>query len=219
MELKFFDAEMKMPLMTLPLRSTVIKTKSALIIYSPIKFTDSQLAEIRDMGKVTDIVAPNCLHHLSIPHAIIHFPEAKTWAAPELEKKRSDIAWNYIFGKDTWPYEDDINIHIIGGIPRLNEVVFFCKDLRTLLVVDLCFNLQNAKGLGSAIILNIFGTYKKFAISRLYTVSIKDKNAFKRSMQKILTWNFDKIVMSHGNILQTKGTSELKASLNERNCL
>jgi hypothetical protein len=45
----------------------------------------------------------------------------------------------------------------------------------------------------------MFGTYNKFGVSRFYLNYVKDKAAFQKSMEKILSLDFDNIIVSHGD--------------------
>ena len=46
-------------------------------------------AEVEALGQVTQIVAPNHLHHLFLPDWAAAWPEARLHAAPGLRKKRA----------------------------------------------------------------------------------------------------------------------------------
>ena len=57
-------------------RASIIKlTNNKIIIHSPINFTDNQLRFINSQGVVSDIIAPNCFHHLFLHHASTLFPK------------------------------------------------------------------------------------------------------------------------------------------------
>jgi hypothetical protein len=219
MKILFLESEIKMPVMKLPVRTSVIKTDSALIVISPIDFTDDQLKKIEQLGGVTDLVAPSMLHHLFMGKAFQKFPKAKVWGMPGLLKKRPDIMWSGVLGKDPWPYQSEIEMVMIEGISDMAEVAFFCKPLKTLIVADLCFNLQNPKGLGAAILTRMLGTYGRFAVSRLLARYMKDKAAFEKSVSQILQWNFEQIAMGHGDVLTSNGRKLLEQALHERGYL
>ncbi len=219
MKFLFFESEIKMPVMKLPIRSTIVQTANALIVISPIDFTIEQLTQIRQLGPVTDLVAPSVLHHLYMKKAIAAFPQATVWGMPGLKEKCPDIQWNRFLTIDAWPYQQEIEILPVNGVPSMAEVALFCKEPRTLIVTDLCFNLQNPKGLGAAVILRMLGTYGQFAVSRLVGRFMKDEKAFRESMQLILKKDFEQIVMAHGEILKHDGRRLLERALQERNYL
>jgi hypothetical protein len=219
MKLLFFESEIKMPVMKLPVRTTVVKTANALIVISPVDLTSEQLKRIRQLGEVTDLVAPSVLHHLYMKKAIAAFPTATVWGMPGLKDKCPDIRWGRFLTIDAWPYQDEIEALPVNGVPGMAEVAFYCKEPRVLIVTDLCFNLQNPKGLGAAVILRMLGTYGQFAVSRLVGRFMKDEKAFQESIQKILQKDIEQIVMAHGEILTHDGRRLLEKALQERNYL
>lgn len=219
MKLLFFESEIKMPVMKLPVRSTVIQSSRGVIVISPIDFSADQLQQIQHLGEVTELVAPSVLHHLHMQKAMQHFPKAKVWGMPGLKEKRSDIKWDYFFTLDSWPYQNEIEAIAIQGVPGMAEVALFCKDIRTLIVTDLVFNLQQAEGLGAAVLLRILGTHKRFAVSRLLGRFMKDRSAFKASLDQILQKSFDQIVMGHGQIVTGNGRQLFEQALRERDYL
>jgi len=186
----------KIAFFQLPNRTTLVKLKSGGILISPSK--DLQLSEIPKGFIVTDICAPNLFHHLGLRNAQELFPNAKIWAAPGLNIKRKNIKFNGVFFQDPWPYSDELPLYFINGMPKVNEVVFYHKSSKTLIVTDLFFNLLNVSGIKAKIIFNLMGTYKKFAISKLFIKTIDNKKLFTESMEKIFELEIDKIFMSHG---------------------
>ncbi len=189
----------------LPLRSTVIKTAKGVVIISPIRFTDEQYRQIEELGPVTDLVAPSLLHHLHLPKTVQRFKSANIWGPEGCKEKLPEIKWNKIFGQDSWPHSDEIDLVTLKGMPGLNEVVFFDKATRSLIVTDLLFNMTHPKGWAAPIMLRIVGTYKKFGVSRLTMSIVKDRTAFQNSVKSILNWNFDQIVMAHGDVVTSDG--------------
>jgi hypothetical protein len=52
----------------------------------------------------------------------------------------------------------------------------------------------------------MFGVYNKLGQSRLVKMNIKDKQAYKSSIEKILQLDFESIVVSHGNHIKDPKT-------------
>ena len=73
MDFKLF----KVPFST---RMTVIRLKNGGIwVHSPIKPSDNLLFEIKQLGEVKHLIAPNVLHYSYIDEWHQLFPEAKVW--------------------------------------------------------------------------------------------------------------------------------------------
>jgi hypothetical protein len=221
MKLLFLDDELAMPVIKLPVRCTVVKTKTGVVMISPIKFTSDQLQQIVEFGEVTDIVSPSLIHSLFLRKATKRFPNATVWAPPGMREKFPiekfpKIKIDKILTQDPWPYEDQIQLQLIEGAPKATEVAFYLKELKTIVVSDLAFNLQHPKGFGAHILPRFVGTYKKFAVSRLWKLFIKDKLAFKKSFLNLLEWDFDQVVMAHGEVITSNGKELLKESAAKR---
>lgn len=218
MSIHFFESELNMPakMVILPVRSTVITTSKGVIIISPINFTPQQYAQIESLGKVTDIIAPSLWHHLYLPKTAERFEEATIWGPEGCAEKRSDIKWNKILNSESWPYQNEIEMLQLQGMPKVNEVVFFHKSTRSLVTTDLVFNLQKPKGWAAFIVLGLAGTYKKFGISRILLNVVKDQSAFLGSIKKILEWNFEQIAMGHGEVIAKDGKNKLRTALHQR---
>lgn len=207
---------MPLGMVKLPLRCTFLVGKGKGILISPIKFDFKQIMKIKELGPVTDIVAPSLLHHLFVGQARNHFPEARIWGLPGMEKKDPMVKWENIIGRDHWIYKDEVAELPVNGVPSMDEVAFFVKSEKLLIVTDLCFNLQKPKGWAAPVMLRLLGTYKRFGVSRLITRYMEDRAAFESSVRRIMEWDFDKIAMAHGELVEKDGRALLRAALRRR---
>lgn len=213
-ELSFLESVKSMPLMNLPVRSTVVRLKSGSILISPGSRLKPE--QLQSLKSVTDIVAPNLLHTAGVPQASEIFPEARTWGAPGARNAKKKIAWYTELSVDKWPYQNELTMIPVRGMPSISEMVFIHQKSRSLIVTDLCFNMVDQEGLGPKLILSMFGTYKKFGISKLFLSRLKDKSAFKKSMDEILRHDFENIIVSHGHNVIGHGRNLFKKALEER---
>lgn len=211
-----FETTIAIPLMTLPLRCIAVKHADKLIVISPIKFDDQQVARLRSLGGITDIVAPNMIHHLSVKHAKALFPKATVWAAPGLREKIPDLPIDKLLTTAAWPYGDVLRPILLEGCPSWNEIVFIHKPERTLIAIDFVFNIHNQKGVMAKTIQKILGTYDRFAVSRLTTTYVKDKDKFRASVAQVMASDFDRVMMTHGDIVESGGKPLLKEALRAR---
>src|SRR5687767_1651908 len=85
----------------LPLAATVMRlADGSLLVYSPIAFTDEQVAAINAVGDVKHIVGPNLYHHLHLRAATERWPHAKLHGAPGLAAKREGLAFHSELASD-----------------------------------------------------------------------------------------------------------------------
>lgn len=209
---KFLDCEIQMPLLKLPVRTMVATLKDAVVLLSPgSKLTDEQL---RSAGDVTDIVAPNLLHAGGIAQAHRVFPKARVWGPPGARTAKPHLPWTNDL--TDWTFQDQLYAIPIRGMPQFNEFVFFEPQSGTLFVADLFFNLQQSKGLGAWILLHLFGTWRKFGISRLYLKAVKDRSAFASSVKALLELPIRSLVVAHGESIDSDIVNRMKRAFVER---
>lgn len=210
------DDNLKMPLLLLPIKMTLVRLQTGVVLISPLPNIERFTTQINAFGKVTDIVAPNLYHNLGIPKASEIYPNARLWGAPGFRQKLPNINWHQEITSGNWPYQQELAVIFIEGMPKMNEVVFIHRNSKTLVVTDLCFNHIHGKGLGYWIIFNLFGTYKRFAVSKLFLKMVKDRKAFIKSVHMLLSEEFDKIVIPHGEIITNNGREKLQEAMLER---
>ena len=88
----------------------------------------------------------------------------------------------------------------------MNEVVFFHRASRSLLVSDLFFNVTEPETWSTGLVLRMMGTYKRFARSRAWKLFAKDCQALKASVEKVLAWDFVRVLPGHGVPFETAET-------------
>jgi hypothetical protein len=215
--IQFFESSLRFPAGNhLPLRATLVRmTSGENILISPIQFDQNQLLDLQK-NPPTLILAPNNFHHLHISSASKSFPTAKLAAAPDLQTKRADVAWDYILDEVSWPHHDELQMIFIGGAPKWNECVFYHKATRTLITTDLFFNLKNLSNSFSNILFKIMGSFNKPAVSRLLKILTRDKAQLKKDVSRVLDLDFDRLVMAHGEIIETGAKPILVSALKER---
>lgn len=172
--------------------------------------------DLNRFSGITDVVAPSILHWAGLPKALVNFPNARSWASANVQIQHKDVKWTHTLTSATWIFNDELPLLEIKGIPKIEEIVFFHKKSRTLIVTDLCFNITNPRGIGSWLILNLFGTYRKFAVSKFFLKFAEDRKTFENSVAKIFTFNFDNIILSHGENVIGGAKAKLRAAFHER---
>ena len=83
------------------------------------------------------------------------------------------------------------------GSPGIDEVVFLHRPSKTLILPDLCFHFEPSNWQTRLLLGGIMGV-KGYSQSRALRMMVKDRAAAKASAEEILSWDFDKVVMSHG---------------------
>jgi len=139
------------------------------------------------------------------------YPEATRYAAPGLPEKRKDLAFHEVLGDEPpAAWSGEIDQLWFRGAPRIEEIVFCHRPSRTLLLTDLAFNVRESRSLWTQLWLRANGVYARFGPSRLVRALIRDENAARACLDRILAWDFDRVVVSHGVVLQSRGHRVLR---------
>jgi len=188
-------------------RMTVIRLRDgALLLHSPVALdTETRLA-LDALGRVRWVVGPSRVHHLFLPDYADAYPEAALCGAPGLAEKRKDLRFTHVLdGALPAEWRGEVEYLLFEGAPRLNEVVFFHPASRTLVLTDLAFNVRRGAANRARIFHALVGAVGRFGPHRIVRFAIRDRQAARRSADRILAWDFDRVVVSHGEVLETGG--------------
>ena len=188
-------------------RMTVMRlADGSLMLHSPIALDDRVRRELDALGPVRFVVAPNRVHHLYAGDVATSYPEARLWIGPGLEVKRPDLRYVAILD-DEAPAEwrGQVDQVFFRGRPYENEVVFLHRASRTLIMCDLAFNFGPTAPLTTRIWMSLMLSYGKFGPSKLDPLLIRDRPAARASLKKILAWDFDRVIVAHGDVLERGG--------------
>jgi len=193
-------------------RMTVVRLSGErLLLHSAVELDAALRTELDAIGRVCFAVAPNRVHHLYAGAVAQLYPEARLWVAPGLERKRPDLAFVAVLG-DEAPEEwcGEVDQVFFRGRPYENEVVFFHRASRTLLLCDLAFNFGPRAAAPTRLLMKLIRSYGHFGPSKLDPLLIRDRVAARQSLERILAWDFDRVIVAHGEILETGGREALR---------
>jgi hypothetical protein len=193
-------------------RMTVIRlADGSLLLHSPVALDARLRAELDALGRVRFVVAPNRVHHLYAGHVADTYPEARLWVGPGVERKRPDLAYVAVLD-DEAPVEwrGQVEQLFFRGRPYENEVVFFHPTSRTLVLCDLAFNFGPRAAVATRWLMRLLRSYRRFGPSTLDPWLIRDRAAARASLERILAWDFDRVVVAHGDVLERGGHDALR---------
>jgi hypothetical protein len=193
-------------------RMTVIRLSGGrLLLHSPVALDEGLRAELDALGRVRYVVAPNRVHHLYAGEVAKVYPEARLWVGPGLERKRPDLRFEAVLGDDApEEWRDEVQQTFFRGRPYENEVTFFHRASRTLILCDLAFNFGPRAAAPTRLLMKLIRSYGRFGPSRLDPFLIRDRVAARQSLERILAWDFDRVVVAHGEILESGGRKALR---------
>ncbi len=188
-------------------RMTVIRLASGqLMLHSPCDITAAIAEEISALGPVAHIVAPGNFHHMYAATAQAAFPRAKTWICPGVESRSPGLKYDGLLG-DVAPADwvGEIDQVLVQGTRIMREVAMFHRASRTLILVDLIENFTDATPhTGGALkfwFKYVFRMWNNPRPAPEYRMGWSDRQAAAKSLRRILAWDFQQIVLSHGNLI------------------
>lgn len=209
------DTRIEVAGMPLGIRMTVIRRpQGSLILHSPVEIDDRLAGLLEELGPIADIIAPSRMHHLFVFGADRRWPEATTWAAPGLPAKRRDLVFDAVLGAHTpEALADTLDMRLLAGCPLASEVMCLHRASRTLIVTDLVFNIHETSSLASQLYLRASGAWQRCAQTPLMRALIRDRPAARRSLEQVLSWDFDRLIMAHGEVIESGARPLLREAL------
>ena len=199
-------------------RMTVVKlSDSSLVLISPINI-DSQLKQQLDsLGIVKYLIAPNLFHYLYISACQQIYPHAVSISAPGLGNKRPELKIDQVFTQDRIEFNSELEHTLFSGfqvfippkISVVNEIVFYHLASKTLIITDSAFNFDNTFPTITKMAARLFGSYQVLKPSWLEKIAVKDHKQLAKSINKILEWDFQRIIMAHGSIIENNAKLQL----------
>jgi hypothetical protein len=200
-------------------RMTVVRLANhELAVISPIQASDAIVSQLSKLGTVKHIIAPNLYHYLFAAHFKSLYPQATFWAAPGLEIKKPELPIDQIIQSDAdrlWNglefiFFDGFRVLGLNGFDSLNECVFFHSASRTLILTDTAFHFDESFPMLTQFATRVLGGYKRLSPSVLERIATTDKERVKKSVELVLNWDFERVIMAHGSIVEQNGKEMFK---------
>ncbi len=111
----------------------------------------------------------------------------------------------------------EIEVLKVDGLRKINEHAFFHRASRTLVLADLLFHFPaDSRGWSRFFAQRIMRLPRLFGISAFFRLMIRDREAFALSMRKMLEWDFEQIVVGHGEAIQNDAKTTFAQALRDR---
>jgi len=135
-----------------PTRMVVVRLANGdLFLWSPTEPDEGLRKEIDALGAVRHLLSPNKLHYVHVCAWKRAYPEATAWASPGVrERAASRGAEEVCFDPDLTDgpeeaWRGDLDQLIFRGSRFMEEVVFFHRKTRTLILADYIQNFEAEK--------------------------------------------------------------------------
>lgn len=199
---------------TLGARMTVLALAGGgLALVSPVGLDDAAVRELRALGEVRAIVAPSKWHYKFVPRAKALFPAARVLGAPGLRVKRPALPIEAELSDGGHELDAGVEQKLVGGMPALGEIVLLHRASRTLVVTDLFFHQRQNPSAFTRWYLRRSGALGRPAQTLLLRWMTKDRAALAATRDALLAWDFDGLVLAHGDCLAHGGRDALRSAL------
>jgi hypothetical protein len=181
-----------------------------LFIHSPAELAPDLRRELDDLGRVRYVVPASALHgHRFMEQYRAAYPGALLFAAPGLERRRRDLSFDAELedGPDPrWQASIDQALFPLGSGRVGAEVLFSHRPSRTLLVGDLVWNVTPAMPVGARL---WAGWRPGVRPTPAFRLAVRDRQAARGCLEQVLAWDFDRILIGHGDVVQSGGREAL----------
>jgi len=204
--------EIRMPIMDLPRRMTVVRLNdSRLVVFSAISLDEDEMAALEAYGRPAFLIVPNDHHRLDAKVWKGRYPAMQV-IAPEGSREKVEKA---VPVDTTSPRFDDPNVQFVT-VPgtRGHEAALVVSSLNgtTLVLNDLVGNIRDASGFGGWLLRMTGFAGEEAQIPKVVkTMMIEDTNALRA---QLLQWaeigSLKRILVSHGSPIEDNPRQTLR---------
>ena len=189
-------------------RMEVVKLSNGLLwVNSPVVVPFDTLQRITQLGPVRYLVAatPRHVWRLEMWHTL--FPEAELWAprSTPFTLKKGYLPLTGILG-DGPPqgWADDLDQLVFKGNPLIEEVLFFQRESRTVILDDLIqiHPIVKGKPFRNALFKLAGVASPDGGVPHDIRMTFTNRKLARRSLERLLSWDFDRLIIAHGPCIE-----------------
>ncbi|MCA1372888.1 MULTISPECIES: SDR family oxidoreductase [unclassified Bradyrhizobium] len=205
----------------LPVRMTVIRLSNGdLVLHSPVRYSPALREELKRLGTIRYLLAPNIAHWMFLPEWQRQLPQAAIFAARGLAARRQVRAAGLRVDRelgDTTPEEWAADLETVSvNAPMFSEVELFDRRSRTLVLTDIVQNLDphhlSASNTAAASLLGIAKPDGKAPVYLRLLLRLGGRSA-RAAGERLVKLAPERVIFAHGDWFETQGTARLRRSL------
>lgn len=190
--------------MGIPISTRMILLKlhdGSLWVNSPVSVSSAVLDQIMALGPVRYLVAPTKLHVWRLEEWHTLFPDAELWMPSQIPNEFKHLPVTGIL-EDIPPqvWADDLDQLVFKGNSFIEEIHFLHKDSQTVILGDFIQNHLPTKN--NPLVNFLFKltgvAYPHGGVALDIRLSFTHRELARRSLEKLLSWDFDKLILAHG---------------------
>jgi hypothetical protein len=192
---------------------TLIRLRSGrMIIHSTAAFSPEDVVMIRALGEPGWLLDGILRHDTFAKEGRAAFPGIP-YLAPEGFSEVVGFATTTIVPPPI-EWDGELLALEIQGAPEARDTALFHVPSRTLILTELVFNFGGDEPLWTELLLRAaVGGEHHPGMSRPVKAGVKDEAAFQSSLATILGWDFDRVIVGHGDIIEHDGKAKLRTAL------
>ena len=185
------------------------------VIHSSAPFTTEDVEAIRHFGVPSWLVEATLMHDTFARPVSAIFPDLP-YLAPDGFAKLSGVPTRTLYPPPS-DWAGQIDVLKIEGLRKINEHALFHRASRVLVLADLLFHFSaDSRGWPRFFARYIMRLPRLSGISAFFRLMIRDRVAFALSMIKMLEWDFEQIVVGHGEPIQNNAKRIFAQALRDR---
>ena len=192
---------------------TLIRLLSGkIVIHSTAPFSPEDVSAIRALGEPGWLLDGILRHDTFAKEGRAAFPGIP-YLAPE--------GFSEVVGFPTEPivpapaeWDGELLALEIQGAPAARDTALFHVPSRTLILTELVFNFGSDEPIWTELLLRAaVGGRHHPGMSRPVKAGVKDEAAFQSSLATILGWDFDRVIVGHGDVIDHDGKGKLRTAI------
>lgn len=195
---------------------TVIRLSTGqLVVHSTAPFTQEDISRILSWGEPAWLVDSTNFHDTCADLGRAAFPDIPYLIPSGFPKATGRLEHSILPCPEEWG--DELQVVELAGMPKLNEHVFFHAPSRTLILSDLLFNLGEDAGKWTTFFFRVVSGMSGYPNqSRLFRSMIRDPDAFRRTLDIMMEWDFERVIVAHGEPITVDAKEIVRTILQEK---
>jgi hypothetical protein len=139
------------------------------------------------------------------------YPGVELLAGPGLRKRRKDVDFDAdLSERPDARWGDVLDQAPFRGNRLLPEIEFLHRPSRTLILADLAMNLGESPSRATRALIRLGGMRGRLRATPVFRLTTRDRAAAGRDLQRILAWDFDRVIPGHGAVWESGGKEALR---------
>jgi Domain of unknown function (DUF4336) len=189
-------------------RMTVVRLRNGrLFIHNAIQLRKHELDWLKSLGNVALIVAPNTFHCSDAGWMKSQFPDADLFVPATKVNEFKKIGLNAHNTETDFPEEIAAELlYIPSKGTSIHEAIFLHRPSKTLILTDLAFNMPDIYQGFERMVMKWNKVGGRFGPTRaLKWVFTKNQRDLLDTFRQILSLDFHRIIVNHGEVLEPNG--------------